>query len=427
MLRIAVPYSMTHYFLDGVSERGVAAAMGRQLEQKINQQEGLRTRHLHVMFIPVPRKQLLDYVVSGRADVAMGGITVTETRRDEVAFTMPFIRDSEELLVTGPDAPEIETLSDLAGHTLCVQRTGNYHASLQKLSQAFQQQELPPIRIEPIDELLEPDEILELVQAGQIGLTVTDRHLAEFWGQIFADLKVRSDIVIAAERDIAWAFRTDSPKLEAVLNNFLRNHRPRTAFGNIILRRYLQTVRWVENTSTSRDQARFDQTIPLFRKYGSQYAVDPLLLAALGYQESRLDQSTRSPAGAIGVMQLLPRTGASLEVGDITELEPNIHAGTKYLSQLIEHQAESNEIDRLNALFMALASYNAGQTRIRRLRREAGRQGLDPNVWHNNVEILVAREIGRETVQYVDNIYKYYLSYRRVEHQRAKRAKRANN
>ncbi len=210
-----------------------------------------------------------------------------------------------------------------------------------------------------------------------------------------------------------------------MLNDFLRTHRPRTAFGNIILQRYLQTVRWIGNTRTSQDQTRFNETIPLFRKYGSQYGLDPLLLAALGYQESRLNQNTRSPAGAIGVMQLLPRTGASQGVGDITELEPNIHAGTKYLNHLIERQVAGNEIDQLNTLFMALASYNAGQTRIRRLRREARQKGLDPNVWHNNVEVLAAREIGRETVQYVDNIYKYYLSYRRIEQQREKRAIRA--
>ena len=219
--------------------------------------------------------------------------------------------------------------------------------------------------------------------------------------------------------------RSDSPKLEDVMNEFLRTHRHRTAFGNIILQRYLQTVRWLDDSSTSRDRARYDAAMPLFRKYGSQYGVDPLLLAALGYQESRLNQGTRSPAGAIGVMQLLPRTGAAQGVGDITELEPNIHAGTRYLNHLIERQVSGGEIDRLNTIFMALASYNAGQTRIRRLRREAAQNGLDPNVWHDNVEILAAREIGRETVQYVDNIYKYYLSFVRIEQQREKRARRA--
>ena len=426
LLRIAVPYSMTDYFLDGASERGVAAAMGRQLEEEINREEGLRSRRLHVVFIPAPRNRLLDYVVSGRADVAMGGITVTDSRRDKVTFTSPFIRNSEELLVSGPGAPQIESVTDLAGQTIHVQQSSSYYAALQKLNQVFEKQGLLPMLIEPVDELLEPDEILELAQAGQIQLTISDRHLAEFWERVFPDLEVRTDIVIAAERNIAWAFRNDSPKLEAVLNDFLRSHRPRTAFGNIVLQRYMQSVRWVHNTNTSINRARFEEIIPLFRKFGERYDVDPLLLAALGYQESRLNQATRSPAGAIGVMQLLPATGASLGVGDITELEPNIHAGTKYFSQLRDRQVATKGMDQLNTMFMALASYNAGQTRIRRLRQAAAQQGLDPNTWHGNVELLAAREIGRETVQYVDNIYKYYLSYRRVEKQRAKRATRSD-
>ena len=79
-------------------------------------------------------------------------------------------------------------------------------------------------------------------------------------------------------------------------------------------------------------------------------------------------------------------------------------------------------VDRLNTVLLALASYNAGQTRIRRLRRETADAGLDPNVWFDNVEMAVAREIGRETVQYVSNVYKYYLAFRRVEANRARRA-----
>lgn len=145
------------------------------------------------------------------------------------------------------------------------------------------------------------------------------------------------------------------------------------------------------------------------------------MLTALGYQESRLDQNTISPAGAVGVMQLLPRTGAAMQVGDITKLESNIHAGTRYLRQLLTRVSRP-EVDSLNMIFLALASYNAGQTRISRLRRQTAQNGLNPNVWINNVELAVAREIGRETVQYVRNVYKYFLAYRRVEAKRAQRS-----
>jgi len=424
MIRIVVPYSRTHYFLDGAAERGIYAAMGRRLEREINQRERLRTRLVNVVFIPVPRSQLIPYLMAGLGDIAMGSITVTESRRQMVDFSIPFIRNSRELVATGPGAPVLASLEDLAGREVSVQTTSSYHESLEELNQTFRGKGLLPIKIDAVNELLEPDEILELVQAGLLPMTVIDRHLVDFWGQLFPNLTVYADLVVAAERDIAWAFRKDSPKLKAVLNEFLRTHRPRTEFGNVIQRRYLQNNTWILNATSTRDRERYDRAIPLFRKFGEMYNIDPLLLAALGYQESRLDQNTRSPAGAIGVMQLLPRTGASLNVGDITQIEPNIHAGTRYLSSLID-QIESPEVDRLNTIFLALASYNAGQTRIRRLRRETAQKGLDPNVWLHNVELAVAGEIGRETVQYVRNVYRYYLTFRRVEAKRAQRAERS--
>ena len=426
MVRIAVPYSKTHYFLDGAVERGISAAMGRRLEQEINHREGLRTRLVHVVFIPTPRNRLIHYLTAGLADIAMGNITITESHSLKVDFSIPFIRNSRELVVTGPGAPMLSSINDLAGQEISIQTPGSYQNSVDQLSQSFTGKGLPPITIDEVDELLEPDEILELVQAGLLPVTVMDQHLAEFWSQILPDLTVHIELAVAAERDIAWALRKSSSKLKEVVDEFLKTYRPRTEFGNIILRRYLQNDNWVLQAASTRDRASFEETMPLFQKYGELYQIDPLLLAALAYQESRLDQNILSPAGAIGVMQLLPQTGVAMNVGDINLIEPNIHAGTRYLRSLID-RVKSPEVDRLNTLFFALASYNAGQTRIRRLRRETEQKGLDENVWLHNVELAAAKEIGRETVQYVRNIYLYYLSFRRVEAKRAQRARRAVN
>ena len=230
--------------------------------------------------------------------------------------------------------------------------------------------------------------------------------------------------MVADELEVGWAFRKDSPQLKEVLNEFVAPRRHRTEFGNIIFRRYLQNINWLENPTATVDRERYEKTKPLFERFGSQYDLNPLLITALGYQESRLDQSTRSPVGAIGVMQLMPATGASLEVGDISQLEPNIHAGARYLRQLLD-LFEDPEVERLDQILFALAAYNGGQTRIRRLRRETGEKGLDPNQWFDNVELSSARVIGRENVQYVRNIYKYYLAYRLVEQRRAERGSRA--
>ena len=150
----------------------------------------------------------------------------------------------------------------------------------------------------------------------------------------------------------------------------------------------------------------------LFRKYGDQYEVDFLLMVAQGYQESQLDQNARSPVGAIGIMQLMPATGRSLKVGDITKLEPNIHAGVKYMRFMMDEYFKDEPMDNLNKGLMTFAAYNAGPGRLRQLRRETEKRGLDPNVWFGNVERVASERIGRETVTYVSNIFKYYVAYR---------------
>lgn len=151
----------------------------------------------------------------------------------------------------------------------------------------------------------------------------------------------------------------------------------------------------------------------MFERYAGQYGFDHLMIAAQGYQESRLDQSVRSSAGAVGIMQLLPSTAADKNVGipDIATAESNIHAGVKYLNFVRNRYFEEEGLNDLNATLLSFAAYNAGPARVRSLRRKAVAAGLDSNKWFNNVELIAAKDIGRETVQYVSNIYKYYLAY----------------
>jgi membrane-bound lytic murein transglycosylase MltF len=144
-------------------------------------------------------------------------------------------------------------------------------------------------------------------------------------------------------------------------------------------------------------------------------------MAAQAYQESRLNQNARSPVGAIGIMQIMPETGASLKVGDITQLEPNIHAGVKYMRSVRDTYFENEPMDDLNKGLFTFASYNAGPGRVSQLRREAEKRGLNQNVWFGNVEQIASERIGRETVTYVSNIFKYYIAYRLVEEENARR------
>lgn len=134
-------------------------------------------------------------------------------------------------------------------------------------------------------------------------------------------------------------------------------------------------------------------------------------MVAQGYQESQLDQTKRSHSGAIGIMQLLPSTGKSLKVGDITQADPNINAGVKYIRFMQERYFADQPMDDLNKMLFTFAAYNAGPAKVEKLRKQAKTMGLDPNRWFDNVERVAQLKIGNETVQYVSNIFKYYIAY----------------
>jgi membrane-bound lytic murein transglycosylase MltF len=241
---------------------------------------------------------------------------------------------------------------------------------------------------------------------------------------VYTSLKPRPDLVVNSGGQLAWAFRPNSPQLKAALDGFTKTHRQGTAFGNTILKRYAGSPKFVLNATSQAEIKKFNQLIELFRKYSGQYDMDSLLMMAQGYQESRLDHAAKSQVGAVGVMQVMPATAKDLKVGDITQIEPNIHAGVKYMRFMIDQYYAKEPMTRVNKGLFAFASYNAGPARIRQLRQEAAKRGLDPNVWFNNVEVVAAERIGSETVTYVSNIYKYYVAYRLVSEDLARQKAR---
>ena len=222
--------------------------------------------------------------------------------------------------------------------------------------------------------------------------------------------------------NLAVAFRKDNPKLKARVDKWVLKHSKGDRFRNVLEQRYLENVKYAKNAATDAERRKFIGVIELFRKYGGQYSLDYLLMAAQGYQESTLDQNVKSPVGAIGVMQVMPPTGKELNVGDISKLEPNIHAGVKYMRFMMDQYYKDEPMDDLNKALMTFASYNAGPGRMRQLRRETEKRGLNPNLWFGNVERIASERIGRETVTYVSNIFKYYLTYRLLSEQAERRA-----
>jgi membrane-bound lytic murein transglycosylase MltF len=223
--------------------------------------------------------------------------------------------------------------------------------------------------------------------------------------------------------DIAWMIRQNSPELKAVLNALLARYPAGSARRNQLLQEYWKNVGYVKDAASESERAKFERAVALFRQYSGQYELDYLLMAAQGYQESRLDQNVKSKVGAVGVMQIMPATGQELAVGDIHQIEPNIHGGVKYMRTMLDRYFAQEPMDALNKGLFTFASYNAGPGRIAELRKEAAKRGLNPNVWFNNVEQIAAEKIGRETVTYVANIYKYYLAYQFLIEEQTEREK----
>jgi len=225
---------------------------------------------------------------------------------------------------------------------------------------------------------------------------------------------VYNDIYVNDGAEIAWMIRKSSPEIKTVLNNFVKANKKGTLFGNIVLKRYFKDTKWVRDAMAGEDGGRFRDAVAIFQKYGDKYDLPWLLLAAVAYQESRIDQSVRSPAGAVGVMQLLPSTAAGdpVNISNIETIENNIHAGTKYLRYLYDRYYKDEPMDKLDRALFTFASYNAGPAKIRKLRKRASEKGYNPNRWFAHVEVMAAEDIGSETVKYVSNIYKYYVAYR---------------
>ena len=413
LIRALVVYSRTYFFLDGVVQRGLAYEAMSRFETWLNQQYGKRHARIHVLMIPITTEQLIPALLAGAGDIAIANLTDVASRRELVDFSRPVMENVSEIVVTGADAPAIESLDDLSGTQVFVRESSSYFQSLLALNQRFEAAGKAPVELVRVNRYLEDEDLLEMVDAGMVPTIVVDRHIAELWARALHNIALHEDVVLRSGGTIAWAMRKDSPRLKAALDRFIGRHGRGTTFGNIMRDRYLRSDRYVKNPLSLAARPWLRESMDYFKLYGERYGFDWTLIAAQAYQESGIDQSQRSRTGAVGVMQVLRSTAADRNVGirQIDKLENNIHAGVKYLRFITDYYLSDAAIDDFNRVLLALAGYNAGPGRLRQLRREAGAAGLDPNVWFDNVEVIAARRVGSEPVQYVANILKYWVAF----------------
>jgi membrane-bound lytic murein transglycosylase MltF len=422
VIRAGVVFNRTQYFIDKGVQRGISYESLKLFEDELNKRLKTGLLKVHVALIPMQRDQLGPALLNGKIDLVAATVIVTPERQKVADFSNPIRTNVSEVVVTAADVPPVATADDLSGREVFVRRSSIYYTDLQAMNQSLASRGKPPATIKEAPEPLEDDDVLEMVNAGLAQATIVDDFVADFWRQVFPNIRVNKDAAVRTGGEIAIAVRKNSPKLIQAINTWIKEYGPGTAFGNMMEHRYLESTKYVKSAAAEKERQKLLAMAKMFQTYGDQYNVDYLLMAAQGYQESGLDQSAKSSVGAIGIMQLMPETGKEQGVGDIHEVEANIHAGVKYFRFMMDTYYKDDPMDPLNKGLMTLASYNAGPGRIRQLRAETAKRGLNPNIWFGNVERVVSERIGRETVTYVANIYKYYVAYRLVTERRDARA-----
>ena len=340
------------------------------------------------------RDKLLPDLRHGLADIAVGNLTVTEERLKVVDFVAPDEKIvNVEIVVTGPASSALGSVDELSDKTVHVRKASSYYESLSTLNVRLRQAGKPEVKLVFVPDALEDEDMLEMVNAGLLEVIVVDDWKAKMWAQVLPKIRVHDEIVVRPGTKKGWAIRKDSPELAAALNDFYASWAKKRGVIPYRQIQYMKTIKALDSAAAKKDQERFQALIALFEKYGQQYNFDPLMLAAQGYQESTLDQNKKSHVGAVGVMQLMPATGKELQVGDIHVTEANIHAGAKYMDKLMTQYFQDAHFDEQNRSLFAFASYNAGPANIGKMRKEAAKRGLDPDVWFNNVETVTAEKI----------------------------------
>ncbi len=428
-IRALVVINPIGFFYSHGKPKGMTYEMLEQLQTYLNKKLKTGTFDVKVTFLPLRPDELGPALRGGIGDVIAQGVVITPGRHRNFAFTTPTKTDVEHIIVTGRELANAQSFDDLGGVDIYVNPLTAAYDRLTKINEDRTEAGKAPLSVKAANRNLLEDDLMEMVNGGLIPATVAMQHRAALWAQVLPNVRLHPQMMVSNDGELAWVVRKNNPELKKLLDEFIEKHGEGTTFGNILLRRYLQNTKWVKNSTSAQEMKKFAEYVEYFKKYGSQYSFDYLMLMAQGYQESLLDQQKRSPAGAVGIMQVIPKYAAPppINIPDVGKADKNILAGVRMLNNIVTSYFEDPAIDDVNRTLFTFASYNAGPNRIARLRKQAVKEGLNPNKWFGNVELEVARDIGEETVTYVDNIYKYYVAYKLAAESQAERARLKSN
>ncbi len=412
VLRVLVSADLGFYYIEGGTPKGIGAELLAHFEKDLRK---IKPK-LNVQIIPLARDQLLPSLENGSGDLVVANLTITDARKQKVDFSTPILSGIEEWVITNKSTPTITKLEQLSGKEIWVRASSSYFESIQSVNKTLNKKGLPPIIVHFIEETLQDYELVGMLNNGYIKAIVLDSHKAKLWLNAMDDIKAHKKVPLRKNGNIAWVMRQNSPQLKAVVNKFIQKSRSGTLLGNVIYSKYIDNTNWLNKVLNPKKIAQLEKLSALFSRYGEKYDLDYLLIAAVAYKESGFNNNLVGTRGAVGIMQVLPSTARdpNINIKNVRQLENNIHAGAKYLAFLRRQYFGDKAITAENKIYFTLAAYNAGPGNVEKMRKRAAQQGYDPNVWFNNVEVVMRKSLS-STVSYVTSVNRYYVIYKQLE------------
>ncbi|AAW87355.1 amino-acid abc transporter binding protein [Aliivibrio fischeri ES114] len=411
-IRVLVSADLGFYYIEKGQPKGIIAEFLHHFELHLRKNK----IHVNVQVIPIPRDDLFTALERGFGDLAVANLTITPQRLQYVDFSDPVISNSQEWLVSSPSTPPLESLEDLSGKEVWVRPSSSYFESLQRINKQLSSQGISPINVQFLEENLQDYELMEMLNQDILPITVIDSHKSRLWTQVMKNITIYETLPIRENANIGWAMRKNSPELKTAVNKYIRTIRQGSFLGNVIYKKYLANTKWLKKAVDPETVKQFKSLATLFEQYADKYEFDWLMISAQAYQESKFNNRLVSHMGAVGIMQVLPKTAREpyINIKNFRELENNIHAGVKYMNFVHKRYFLKPEITEENQMYFSLAAYNAGPANVRKMRRMAVKHGYNPNIWFNNVEIMARKYVSKEPVHYVANISRYYVIYKQI-------------
>ena len=225
LIRVLINFSRTNYFFHKGKPQGFEYELLKAYEKFLNKSIKQRHKKVRMVFVPVPFHSIINDLAAGRGDIAVAGLTVTSARSQKANFTLPYISSVDEVVVSHKSLPRFKGVEDLSGREVYIRNGSSYEKNVETLNRQLEQKGKRTVDITLADTYIVTEDILELVNAQIVELTVADRHIAKAWASVLPDIIIHEDIVINSGGKIAMAVRKENQQLLDSLNAFIKKKR----------------------------------------------------------------------------------------------------------------------------------------------------------------------------------------------------------